>query len=418
MILVAALAMFSQVHGQSAAAGSSDAAAFDSKDFPLGPRDKLRLRVGQWEPTEGVYKSWPEFGGEYLVGSTGLLSLPLIGAVNAAGRSPEVVAGEISSELYARVGLVEPPSVSIEVVEYRPVYIIGAVREPGRFPFVPGLSVLQAVGLAGGVEAEAPKYWDGPRNAVGALGEYEVLRLELWRNLAQRARLEAELGDQEAIELPIALAEAPIAAELMEMQREIKRANERALQSSLAQFKSLEELLERQISQLEARLRLRDEQVELARQEMAGVDQLVDKGLSVTSRKMGLARIVADLESGLLEIETAKLEAEQQLAEAKRDQLDLVNDRRLDLLALLEETRSHVVAIEKKMETAKALFAVASQNQRLDAMTSIGEPVFTVTRRTENGFETIVAEGGRALLPEDVLEVEIPLLDGLLAPSR
>lgn len=412
--LAAAGAVSVTAQGQPAPAGP----ATETRSFPLGPRDQLRLRVGQWEPTQGVYMPWPDFGGDYLVGSDGTLSLPMIGTIMAAGRSPEEVAGEISVELYTKAGLVEPPTVSIEVTEYRPIYVIGAARQPGAFPFVPGLTVLKAVGLAGGVDSGEGWHPDQQRNAVSALGEYEVLRMDLWRYLAQSARVEAELAGSETIEMPQRLEESPVAATLLELQYEIKSANDSAMESSLAQIRSLEELLNRQIVQLDARIALRDEQVNLARKDLASVDQLLDKGLSVASRQILAARTVADLESGRLELETARLQAEQQLNEARRDQLDLVNDRRRDLLRLLEETRAQVTSIEKRMETAKSLFATASRSERLENMTSVGKPVFTITRRTADGYESISAEGITELLPDDVLEIEVPLLDGLLASAR
>src|SRR5690606_27378930 len=42
------------------------------------------------------------------------------------------------------------PRVSIQVTNYRPFYILGEVKEPGSYPYVDGMTVVQAVALAGG----------------------------------------------------------------------------------------------------------------------------------------------------------------------------------------------------------------------------------------------------------------------------
>ena len=93
--LAAVAAASSPSYGQPAAAGP----AAETPGFPLGPRDRLRLRIGQWEPTQGIYVPWLDFGGDYLVGSDGTLSLPMIGTIVATGRSPEEVASEIHAEV-------------------------------------------------------------------------------------------------------------------------------------------------------------------------------------------------------------------------------------------------------------------------------------------------------------------------------
>jgi polysaccharide export outer membrane protein len=49
-----------------------------------------------------------------------------------------------------RGGLVRAPSVSVEVIRYRPVFVLGEVNKPGEFPYQPGMTLLAAVALAGG----------------------------------------------------------------------------------------------------------------------------------------------------------------------------------------------------------------------------------------------------------------------------
>lgn len=106
--------------------------------YRLGPGDKLKISVyGQ-----------TEINGEYLVDGTGNIAMPLIGLVRAAG----LTVGEFRQDVTAKLsnGFFVNPSVSVEVENYRPFYIIGEVNKPGEYPYVNGMSMLNAVALAGG----------------------------------------------------------------------------------------------------------------------------------------------------------------------------------------------------------------------------------------------------------------------------
>ncbi|MDQ2763265.1 MAG: SLBB domain-containing protein, partial [Pseudomonadota bacterium] len=55
----------------------------------------------------------------------------------------------ISDELKARK-LLRDPSVSAEVLAYRPIFVLGEVAKPGQYPYQPGMTMLTAVAVAGG----------------------------------------------------------------------------------------------------------------------------------------------------------------------------------------------------------------------------------------------------------------------------
>ena len=106
--------------------------------YVLGVGDKVHVVVyGETDLT-----------GDYDVGSTGDLHLPLIGAIKAAGLTLAQLESEMQTKLSA--GYLKNPRVSAEVTNYRPFYIIGEVNKPGEYPYVNGMNVLTAVALAGG----------------------------------------------------------------------------------------------------------------------------------------------------------------------------------------------------------------------------------------------------------------------------
>lgn len=115
------------------------------KTYQLGAGDKVRLSVfGE-----------SDLGGEFEIDGSGDVRLPLIGQVKAAGLTVHAFEAEIVKLL--EDGYLRDPRVSIEVVNYRPFYIIGEVNKPGQYPYVDGMNALNAVALAGGYTPKADK---------------------------------------------------------------------------------------------------------------------------------------------------------------------------------------------------------------------------------------------------------------------
>jgi protein involved in polysaccharide export with SLBB domain len=110
----------------------------DSDQYQLGPGDKIRVLV--YNETD--------LSGEFVVDSSGSVNLPLVGAV--AARSLTVRAFQDSVVARLRDGYLKDPKVSVEVLNYRPFFITGEVNKGGEFPYKAGLTVQDAVGVAGG----------------------------------------------------------------------------------------------------------------------------------------------------------------------------------------------------------------------------------------------------------------------------
>ena len=123
------------------------AAAPATREAPyhLDAGDKLRVVVyGQ----EGLTNT-------YAIDAGGAITMPLIGAVPARGRTPAGLAAEIAARL--RNGYIREPSVAVEIEAYRPFFILGEVAAPGQYPYVPNMSVESAVAIAGGFTPRAKR---------------------------------------------------------------------------------------------------------------------------------------------------------------------------------------------------------------------------------------------------------------------
>lgn len=114
----------------------------------LGPGDVFQLQiVGEKElPTE------------YQIASDGTVDLPYIHTVKVAGLEPQEVARLVREKLM-KEKILSDPSVVVSVKEYRSksITVLGGVQKPGAFPLTPGLSLLQAISLAGGLTSIANK---------------------------------------------------------------------------------------------------------------------------------------------------------------------------------------------------------------------------------------------------------------------
>jgi polysaccharide export outer membrane protein len=115
-----------------------NAAVAGLADYRLGPADKLRVIVFGED----------SLSGEFSVSPAGRIALPLIGEINASGRTVPEIKQEVEARF--RNGYIKNPRVSIEVILYRPFYIYGEVNKPGEFPFEPGLTIQGAVSAAQG----------------------------------------------------------------------------------------------------------------------------------------------------------------------------------------------------------------------------------------------------------------------------
>jgi protein involved in polysaccharide export with SLBB domain len=94
--------------------------------------------------------------GAYTVSPAGDITMPLIGNVVAAGRTKLELEQEITGR-YGSSKLLQEPRVTVDVVSYRPIYILGEALRPGAYPFSSGLNVLTAVTLAGGFTYRASR---------------------------------------------------------------------------------------------------------------------------------------------------------------------------------------------------------------------------------------------------------------------
>ncbi|MHA1567804.1 MAG: polysaccharide biosynthesis/export family protein, partial [Alphaproteobacteria bacterium] len=111
--------------------------------YRLAPGDRLRIATF----------GHPDVSGEFAVDAAGFIVFPLLGQVSAAGKDVDALTQEMTAELDRR--FIVDPSLSIDVLNFRPFFILGQVNRPDSYPYRSGLTVRQAVALAGGFTRRA-----------------------------------------------------------------------------------------------------------------------------------------------------------------------------------------------------------------------------------------------------------------------
>jgi polysaccharide export outer membrane protein len=113
--------------------------------YVLGPGDRLKISVFGRE----------EASGDFTIGADGRVATPLVGELPAAGLTIDQLQNRYRNEL--QQGFYKEPKIAIEVLNYRPFFIMGEVKKPGSYPYSSGLSVLAAVAEAGGFTPHADR---------------------------------------------------------------------------------------------------------------------------------------------------------------------------------------------------------------------------------------------------------------------
>lgn len=128
---------------QDSAEVTPDVTGISDSDYLLSTGDMIRV---------SIYNQ-PDLSGDFMLDGEGRFYMPLIGNVKAEGQTPAKLERQL-------VGMLKPdylvnPRVFIQVLNYRPYYLLGEVQGKGEFPYVAGMTYLRAIALAGGYSYRA-----------------------------------------------------------------------------------------------------------------------------------------------------------------------------------------------------------------------------------------------------------------------
>jgi len=117
------------------------------------PGSPIELRLAPGDKIRVVVYGEDKVSGDFQIDNAGDISLPLAGTIKGAGLTKAEMEREITTRLKSQY--LRDPKVTVDVISYRPFYVLGEVSKPGEYPFRSGLNVLSAIAIAGGATYRA-----------------------------------------------------------------------------------------------------------------------------------------------------------------------------------------------------------------------------------------------------------------------
>lgn len=377
---------------------AASALTVHAEEYRLGVQDRLRIQVTEW----------PALNGEVSVGPSGNISLPMLGQIRAADLDTAELAENIATRLKEIGQLSDLPDTSVDIIGYRPFYILGSVTTPGEYEYRPGMIVLNALSIAGGAfRSDRFSAWDAERVAITSHGDIAVLTLRLQDLQAEKIRLTAELDDASDFPPHPANADAQLIRALEEQRRifdgrqDRRRLAKAALDGSIASREQEIASLEKQMADV-ARKRLTTED------EVRRVQKLVEQQLAV-HRLAPLERTLADILREQQELEIRRLGAEQGIRDQQRELLSIDEARRTEVVADVQRVDAQTREVEEQRLAALRLLGGAAQYSTTaikdDSDNDEPELRFMIVRTKDGEVSEIDASEMTRVLPGDIVRV-------------
>jgi len=384
-----------------------------AEPYRLVSQDRIALRVVEWRSGEGEFKDWSVLNGTFVVNNEGAVSIPLVGDVEAAGLTTKELSERLSARLRESVGIADSLFASVEIAQFGPIYVVGAVDKPGQYPFSSDLTVMKAISLAGGLRKEAESARSRvERDRIQAAGLFGTAKLDYYGLLVREARLRAEKEGRDTFDIPASVANFSGAAQLHAEELSLMQLREVELSSKIAAAKGLGELYAHEIETLGNKITAQQRQIAVVKKELETVNSLFDKGLVQSSRRFSLDRDETEAENKLLDLDFQLLRARQSLEENKRDSEEIVNSMNSKIQDELNEVIREIAKSDLQARTARLMVEEADGEIRDLLLEEDLENKRTVTyyitrRQADGGTARIEVTGDTSIEPRDLIEVEI-----------
>jgi exopolysaccharide production protein ExoF len=352
----------------------------------------------------------PELSGEFAVQEDGTISVPLLGSVSVAAKSEQAVQADLADtfeKILGRKGIV-----NVLLLERPPVYVLGPVKNPGSFKYVPGMTVLHVMALAGGLDRDRGS--NDPWQKIEAVREIQkrggaidsMLKL-----LARQSVLRAE-RDGTTPKIPprlLKLVGATEAASLIDEQGDRRRAiamtrrdRERAALSAVESAK--------QDLRMYARTDSLDDLVKIRQERVDNLRSLVDKNLTAKSTLSQVQAELSDAEQRRQDAFNQYSMAKQRLAQIEQEALRARSDVANDLTAEIDLTDRQIADNERELDTTESILSTLPVTRARFAETASKDPNqigYLIVRQTPNGPVKIESSGMTVLQPGDLVDIVI-----------
>jgi polysaccharide export outer membrane protein len=365
----------------------------------------------------------PELKQKMQIGQDGMVSLPLAGQLQVSGLTLQQVREKIREMLprkefrrHTQEGreypvILSPGDIDVTISEYRPVYLNGDVAKPGEQPFRPGLTVRQAIALAGGYDIMRFRMQNPFLEQSDLRSEYNSLWAEFAREQVHIARIRAELTGKKDID-DQTLQQVPLPAKIGQ---EFKQLGAEELHVRNADYSKEKAYLSEAVGKEDGRINILSEQVQTEKDgvdadsgDLAQLQDLLKKGTVVSSRVIEARRALLLSSTRHLETQAllAQVERERQDFSRRSDKLD--DQRRMDLLAELQKANVNLATVQAKLAASseKLVYVGMVRSQLVSGPGN--KPQIALYRKNARGAsERVTADEDTELAPGDVIEISL-----------
>ncbi|MGH6777521.1 MAG: polysaccharide biosynthesis/export family protein [Bradyrhizobium sp.] len=380
----------------------------------LGIGDKLKVvfyeRVKtedeKWDRTSSALRGIqqrPELSGDYTIEGDGTITVPLLGSVQAAARSQQqvrVALAEAFEKLLGRKAIVD-----VMLQARSPIYVLGPVKRPGSFSYVPGMTVLYALALAGGMDRAAVEPWqkvEAIRTIEKRRGAVESMLKLIARDAVLRAERDgtAPKPPHQLTNLVGATEANTLVDEQTDQRKAIAMARKNREQVADAAVQSAKQDLN-----MYTHTNSLNQLVKTRRDRLDNIRLLVARNiLSKVSLDQAEAEL-SDAEQRRQDAFNQYSTAKQRLATLEAQALQIRSDQTNDLEAEIVATKGQIVNDRREFATSDEVLG-ALPATRADLTSSESRTMtYRIVRQTPGGPVEIDATGMTVLKPGDLVQV-------------
>jgi exopolysaccharide production protein ExoF len=401
-----------------AALPSAPATAGEPGSGPLRIGDKLK--IGFYERTELDEERWGrqrslrpafqqrmELSGEYTVNDDGAISVPLIGSFPVTKRGIPELEAMLANAAEAMIG--RKGFVTIAALERQPVYILGPVKNPGSYKYAPGMTILHAVALAGGLERASSEPWQR-MEAVRETGRRHGAIERTVRLIARVAVLKSEYagGQPETPSRLVRMVGIEAARSAVREQKErrqsvvwMRQIRESAARSAVENAAREAEALGGALAPLEDNVKMRAGRVE-------NLKTLKNSNVVTNMVLVQAQSELSDVqERRQAALNTAGL-AKYRLAAAEQELARLQAETHAGLEQEITAAEQDIAEAEREIGSSEGVLKVVQAGAvRRDAQNGDSNIIYQIVRQTSQGATIISSPGTASLEPGDLVRVHV-----------
>jgi polysaccharide export outer membrane protein len=403
------------VSAVTAALPQIQSALSSASDGLAGPVD-YRLNLG--DVLEISIHGFPELRQKAMVELNGDVSLPPAGRIRIVGMNIAEAQAAIRKLVTARplrqkfadgrenLTVVAADDVSVSILEYRPVYVTGDVAKPGELVFRPGLTVRQAIALAGGFDIMRYRLVNPFIESADMKGKQESLWTEIAKVRAEIARVRAELDGNQSLD-ESAVRDIPLAPsfidQLVETEAETLKGRLDDFAKDQDHLKSLVQMAAERAKTLAATVENEEQGV---KEDEKGYADLGHGAVSVL-RMMDIRHTQIAGSTRVLQARWQLEQAQRDAAEATRNLEHADSARRTELLTALQTDNVKANDLQAQLSAnSEKLSATSLLKSRLVRGPG-AKPTIQLFRSDRNLRQVIDAVEETSLLPGDTIDIAL-----------